>query len=147
MPWKTAVIVALISVLIHIPFYLKHTIVDGKVTSTAFSYSEENLYYMTSLFVVTRIIPIVILVITNALLLRSVNQAIKRRASLAFERINMAEVIIKLPPLERHKKCVELAIFISWLVTMGMSTLATNNYFHNYYCQPNQVEMESQAVR
>lgn len=30
---------------------------------------------------------------------------------------------------------------------MGMSTLATNNYFHNYYCQPNQVEMESQAVR
>ena len=100
MPWKTAVIVALISVLIHIPFYLKHTIVDGKVTSTAFSYSEENLYYMTSLFVATRIIPIIILLITNALLLRSVNQAIKRRASLAFERINMAEVIIKLPPLE-----------------------------------------------
>ena len=59
----------------------------------------------------------------------------------------MAEVIIKLPSLERHKKCVELAIFISWQVTMGMSTLATNNYFHNYYCQPNQVEMESQAVR
>lgn len=91
-PLRAAVTTTVFSVIVHIPLYLRYTRVDGVIKNTRFSYSDENLYYMMTLFVVTRVIPIIVLLITNILLLKSVDHAIKKRAALAFERINIAEV-------------------------------------------------------
>ena len=82
-PWRAVIATSLISFMIHIPFFLRYEIVGEQLEVTEFHQSELDLYYTTALMVVTRAIPILVVFVTNLLLLKTVNDAIKRKMSLS----------------------------------------------------------------
>lgn len=82
---RGAVVAAITSVVVHIPYFLMWQVVDGKLIPSSFGLSRWNLYYTTGLMIATRALPILILFTSNIMLLKDVNDAVKRRLALAYQ--------------------------------------------------------------
>lgn len=76
----------------HVPYFIQWEVADGDLQPTDFSRSDENFYFTLILMVLTRAVPLLVLFTTNVLLLKDINDAVKRRNILATQSPHSAQV-------------------------------------------------------
>lgn len=78
-PLKAVILSTVVSVAMHLPYFFKWRLEDGRLYRTQFSQSKMDLDYGIVLMVLTKALPIATLCVANVMLIVAVNKSIKRR--------------------------------------------------------------------